>query len=195
MEGMEKELSPVESLKMISEVIGKTKENIRLHSFLFLLWGWLIAIASLLFFFLRSYTHFKPYFLPFPILVTAGIVLTLNYYRRSAAYETYLSYYLKKLWLVLGVSFILVVFINVTHGALPFTYTILIAGIGTLASGLVLRFTPLVVGGVLFLLFSVATTFVSESYSPLLSGLAVIAGYLIPGYLLKYSKPSASDVQ
>src|ERR1700722_3687333 len=156
MEAMENELSPVESLKMISEVIGKTKENIRLHSFPFLLWGWLIAIASLLFFVLRSYTHFKLYFLPFPILVIAGIGLTINYYRQSAAYETYLSYYLKKLWLVLGVSFILVVFINVTHGALPFTYTILIAGIGTLASGLVLRFTPLVVGGVLFLLFSVA---------------------------------------
>jgi hypothetical protein len=50
MEAMEKELSPAESLKMISEVIGKTKENIRLHSFPFLLWGWLIAIASLLFF-------------------------------------------------------------------------------------------------------------------------------------------------
>ena len=176
MEAIENELSPVESLKMISEIIGKTKENIRLHSFPFLLWGWLIAIASLLFFSLRSYTHFKPYFLPFPILVIVGIVLTVNYYRRFAAYETYLSYYLKKLWLVLGASFILVVFINVTHGTLPFTYTILIAGIGTLASGLVLRFTPLIVGGVLFLLFSVATTFAPDSYSPLLSGLAVIAG-------------------
>lgn len=195
MEAMENELNPAESLKMISAVIGKTKENIRLHSFPFLLWGWLIAIASLLFFVLRSYTHFKPYFLPFPILVIAGIALTINYYRRSAAYETYLSDYLKKLWLVLGVSFILVVFINVTHGALPFTYTILIAGIGTLASGLVLRFTPLVVGGVLFLLFSVATAFVPDRYAPLLSGLAVIAGYLIPGYLLKYSKPSEIDVQ
>ena len=160
-----------------------------------MLWGWLIAIASLLFFFLRSYTHFKLYFLPFPVLAIAGIVLTVNFYSRFAAYETYLSYYLKKLWLVLGVSFILVVFINVTHGALPFTYTILIAGIGTLASGLVLRFTPLVVGGILFLLFSVATTYVPDNYSPLLSGLAVIAGYLIPGYLLKYSKPSKSDVQ
>jgi hypothetical protein len=195
MEAMENELSPVESLKIISEVIGKTKENIRLHSFPFLLWGWLIAIASLLFFFLRSYTHFKAYFLPFPILVISGIVLTVKYYRKFAAYETYLGFYLKKLWLVLGVSFILVVFINVTHGALPFTYTILIAGIGTLVSGLVLRFTPLVIGGVIFLLFSVATTFVSDSYSPLLSGLAVIAGYLVPGYLLKYSKPSEKDVQ
>ena len=192
---MENEMSPVESLKMISEVIGKTKENIRLHSFPFLLWGWLIAIASLLFFFLRTYTHFQYYFLPFPILAITGIILTVNYYRRSAAYETYLSYYLKKLWLVLGVSFILVVFINVTHGALPFTYTILIAGIGTLVSGLVLRFTPLVVGGVLFLLFSIATTFVSDRYSPLLSGLAMVAGYLIPGYLLKYSKSSETNVQ
>jgi hypothetical protein len=78
MEAIENEVNPAESLKMISKVIGKTKENIRLHSFPFLLWGWLITIASLLFFVLRSYTHFKSYFLPFPILVIAGIGLTIN---------------------------------------------------------------------------------------------------------------------
>jgi hypothetical protein len=53
---------------------------------------------------------------------------------------------------------------------------------------LVLRFRPLVFGGVLFLLFSVASIFTPDVYKPLLQGIAVITGYLIPGYLLKHAK-------
>ena len=189
MEIPEKEMKPAESLQLIADVIGRTKENIKEHGYLFLLWGWLIAIASILFFLLHTYTSFKLYFLPFPVLALTGIGLTIySWSKRSASSETYIGYYLKQLWLALGVSFLVVVFINVSRSALPFTYTILLGGIGTLASGLVLRFRPLVIGGVLFFLLSVASIYVTNAYAPLLQGLAVLAGYLVPGYLLKYSK-------
>jgi uncharacterized membrane protein len=189
MEAIEDKLDPAQSLQMITEVIAKTKENIKEHSFLFLLWGWLMAIASFSFFILRSYTSFTLFFLPFPVLALTGIIISvLHYTAKRHRPETYLGDYLKKLWLVLGISFILVVFINAVETDLPFTYTLLIGGIGTMVSGLVLRFRPLVLGGVLFLLFSVASVFTSDVYKPLLQGIAVIAGYLIPGYLLKYSK-------
>lgn len=188
MESIEKELNPSQSFQMILEVISKTKENIKEHSFFFLLWGWLIAIASFLFFILRTYTSFKFYFLPFPISVITGIIITFYNVEKRYTFETYLSYYLKRLWLVLGISFILVVVINVIKGQLPFTYTLLIGGIGTLVSGLTLRFKPLVIGGVIFLFFSIAGIFVADTYMPLLQGIAVITGYLVPGYLLKYSK-------
>jgi|SRR5580704_439518 hypothetical protein len=189
METQENELTPSEGLQKIAEIIGRTKENIKGQSFCFLLWGWLIAIASFLFFILHSYTSFTLYFLPFPILAICGIIATIYYYKgKWYDSETYLGYYLKILWLVLGLSFILVVFINVMEQYPPFTYTLLIGGIGTLVSGFVLRFKPLIAGGVLFLLFSVASIFVSDSVKPLLQGVAVVAGYLIPGYLLKNSK-------
>jgi hypothetical protein len=189
MEAIEDKLDPAQSLQMITEVIAKTKENIKEHSFLFLLWGWLMAIASFSFFILHSYTSFALFFLPFPVLALTGIIISvLHYTAKRHLPETYLGDYLKKLWLVLGISFILVVFINAVETDPPFTYTLLIGGIGTMVSGLVLRFRPLVLGGVLFLLFSVASVFTSDVYKPLLQGIAVIAGYLIPGYLLKYSK-------
>jgi hypothetical protein len=189
MEAMENALTPSESLQKIAEVIGRTKENIKEQSFCFLLWGWLIAIASFLFFILHSYTSFTLYFLPFPILAICGIIVTIVYYKgKRYSAETYLGHYLKMLWLVLGVSFILVVLINVVEQLPPFTYTLLIGGIGTLVSGLALRFKPLITGGVLFLLFSIASVFVIDSYKPLLQGIAVITGYLVPGYLLKNSK-------
>jgi len=189
MELSENELKPSESLRLIMDVIGRTKENIREHGYLFLLWGWLIAGASILFFLLHAYTSFKLYFLPFPILSLTGIIITLySWSKKSRAAETYIGYYLKQLWLALGISFILVIFINVVEGNLPFTYTLLLGGIGTLVSGLVLRFRPLILGGTTFLAASVASVFITDTYAPLLQGVAVIAGYLIPGYLLKYSK-------
>ena len=185
----ENELDPSRSLQLISEVIAKTREDIKEHSFPFLLWGWLIAIASFSFFLLQVFTSFRFYFLPFPILAGAGIIATFYYYgKRRHISETWLGFYLKNLWLVLGISFLLVVFINVLRDSPPFTYTLLIGGIGTLVSGLVLRFKPLVFGGILFLLLSVTSVFVTDSYKPVLQAAAVIGGYLIPGYLLKYSK-------
>lgn len=189
METTEDKLDPAQSLQMITDVIGRTKENIKTHSFLFLLWGWLIAVASFSFFILHTYTSFKLFFLPFPVLALTGIVISfLHITGKQYESETYIGYYLKSLWLVLGISFILVVFMTVVTTEPPFTYTLLLGGIGTMVSGLVLRFRPLVLGGILFMLFSVASVFTPDTYKPLLQGVAVIAGYLIPGYLLKYSK-------
>jgi len=189
METAENKLDPVQSLHIITEAIAKTKENIKAHGFLFLLWGWLIAIASISFFILQAYTSFRWFFLPFPVLVLIGIILSVRHYAREGHQtETYMGYYLKKMWLVLGISFITVDVMNVIITQPPFTYTLLIGGIGTMVSGLVLRFRPLVVGGVLFLLFAVASVFTPDLYKPLLQGIAVVTGYLIPGYLLKHSK-------
>jgi len=183
-------LSPQESILVITNAIAKTKENIAKNSFSFLLWGWLISIASFAFFILEQYTTFSFYFIPFPILVSLGIIISLLYYskRKSRSTLTYIDHFLGKMWMVLGISFLVVVFMNVSQGHAPFTYTLLIAGIGTLVSGLVLRFKPLTAGGILFLFSALASIYINEQYIVLWHGFAVIGGYLIPGYLLKKSK-------
>src|SRR5258708_8655900 len=189
MEAFEEELDPAQSLQVIEDEIAKRKEYIKEHSFLLLLWGWLIDIASFSFFMIHAYTSFKLFFLPFPVLALTGIIISVLYYTgRSHKPETYIDYYLKKLWLVLGISFILVVLINLAKTIPPFTYTLLICGIGTMVSGLVLNFRTLILGGVLFLVLSFGSLFIPDVYKPLLHGISVVAGYLIPGYLLKNSK-------
>ena len=127
-------------------------------------------------------------FLPFPLLATGGIVTTLVWYTRqkaAAPTETYIGYFFNRLWLVLGISFILVVFISVSRGWPPFLYTLVIAAIGTAVSGLAMKFRPLVLGGLLFFAAAIAGIYLPDVYLPLLTGLAMIGGYLIPGYLLK----------
>lgn len=186
----ERTLLPQESLALIADAIRKTKENFRENSRFFLLWGWLIAAASLGFFLLRQYTETRFFFLPFPVMSVAGIVTTVVWYTRSRAKaptETYLGYFFNRLWLVLRVSFILVVFVSVSRGWTPFLYTMVIGGIGTLVTGLAMRFRPLVWGGALFFVAVVVGVYLPTSGLPLLNGLAMIGGYLIPGYLLKAS--------
>ncbi|HEY1871950.1 MAG TPA: hypothetical protein VGG71_12885 [Chitinophagaceae bacterium] len=190
MELSERMLSPEESLKIIADAISSTKENIRENSFCFLLWGWLLALASFLFYIIHKYTGFQYYFVVFPAFALIGIVVTLYWYaqRKKSNTISYLSYFLSRLWLVLGICFITVVFINVYQGNLPFTYTLLIAGVGTTVTGLVLKFMPLVAGGVLLLISATASIFVPDDYKVILHGVSIILGYLVPGYLLRNHK-------
>ena len=186
----EKSLSPQESLELIADAISRTKDNIRENSFGFLLWGWLIAGASFAYFVLRQYTETRLYFIPFPILAAVGIIATVLFFKgkNSAGTLSYITYFINKMWIVLGVSFIIVVFINITQGKMPFTYTLTIAGTGTLVSGWVMKFKPLIFGGGLLLVSAIASIYIADEFKPLLHGVAIMAGYLIPGYLLKNSK-------
>ena len=188
MQAEERTLLPQESLALIADAIRKTKDNFRENSRYFLLWGWLIATASVAFYVLRQYTGTRFFFLPFPILVIAGIVTSLIWYRQmktEASTETYFSYFFNRMWLVLGLSFMLVVFVSLSRGWTPFLYTLVVAGIGTLVSGLLMKFRPLIFGGVIFFAAAVAGVYLPNSGLPLLNGIAMVGGYLIPGYLLK----------
>lgn len=189
MSAVENEMHPLQSLKLISDVILQTKDELKNYGFLYLVWGWIIAVASLAFFVLHTFTATSLFFLPFPLLVGAGVLITVLYYRSAQkTAETYLAGYLKNLWFVLGICFVLTVFISLTQKIQPFTFTLLIGGVGTLVSGLNLRFKPLMAGGILFFIFAVISVFLDEMYRPLIHGIAVMLGYLVPGYLLKYSK-------
>lgn len=182
-------LEPEEGLQLIADVISRTREDMKGYSFLYLVWGWIISLASLLFFVLHTYTTSPLYFLPFPVLVSVGIVITVaRHAAQRRATQTYIAFFLKNLWIVLGIGFIATIFVSLSLRSQPFSYTLLIGGIGTLVSGLSLRFRPLVAGGLLFFAFALASVFVSPDYRALLQAVAVIAGYLVPGYLLKHAK-------
>jgi hypothetical protein len=127
--------------------------------------------------------------MPFPVLAIAGVIITIVYYRKRITNSTvsYLSNFLYKMWFVLGLSFFVVVFISVSQNHLPFTYTLVIAAVGTLASGLIMKFNPLIIGGTIFFVAAIANVYVADDYKVLLHGVSIIFGYLIPGYLLKAS--------
>ena len=184
-------LDPRESLEVISQAINQTKENIRAQSAYYLIWGWLVAIAAFTSFIIQNYTEFTKHYYTWHIMVPIGYAITYIYASRThkkKSYATHLDIFLRNLWMVLGVTFIVGAFISVVSRNDPTTLMLLIAGAGTLISGLSMKFRALIIGGIAFFLFSIGSLLVDSSLLGLLNTFAMIVGYLVPAYILKNTK-------
>ena len=67
---------------------------------------------------------------------------------------------------------------------------VLLYGIGTFATGRIIKFTPLIIGGALCFVLAVVSAYQSFSNQLIIIALAILVSYIIPGHLLynKYQK-------
>ena len=182
----EKNLTTEESLKIITQMIVTAKGNIKGSSFHFLLWGWVVAIGNLGHFVLLQYTDIdKPYSI-WLITIPAWIVSMLYGYRQSkdARVKTYSDNLILWIWLSFTFSAVIIIFSGKFGSTIPILM-LLLAGMSTFMTGLILKFKPLIIGGSSFWIFAVVSFIVGPLYSLPISALAVIVGYLIPGYKLR----------
>ena len=70
----------------------------------------------------------------------------------------------------------------------PLVFLSLVVGIGTVVSGVVLKFKPLILGGIVLIGFPFYSVLVSESVLLLLYATVIMISYLVPGYALKRSR-------
>src|SRR5690606_26095099 len=63
-------------------------------------------------------------------------------------------------------------------------------GIPTFLSGIILHFRPLIIGGIACWVLSVVASFITSAYQLLFLSMAVLVAWIIPGYMLraKYKK-------
>jgi hypothetical protein len=92
------------------------------------------------------------------------------------------------LWIGFGISVFTLVFFGYTIQYNLNPVILLMSALPTLVSGVIIKFKPLVVGGIMFWVFGIVCFLVSIEYQTLVGAAAVIVGYLIPGYLLKTQK-------
>jgi hypothetical protein len=187
---MDTNLTEQQSIRIIQEMIATSKNNLKDNSFFYLLWGWLVLSASLTHFILIQ-VHWEYAFLPWPVLMmTGGIISVVAGYRLGK--KARVVSHVDKMIIYLWYAFMAVVLIIIAMALMDkilwvTTYPVIISlyGLGTFVSGGVLRFRPLIIGGIACWVISVIAFFVPSSYVLLLTGLSVIIAYLIPGYLLK----------
>ena len=182
-------LSPEKQLQLIQSTIAQAKENLRKHSFPFLFWGWLVSLSALINFLLLSYSSFgEKSYLIWPVSMVIGAIYIVLYYRKAEKTErhlTHLEYFLSRLWMVLGAILLLFSFCITFIDLSPWFFFPFIAGLGTVISGVVLKFTPLSLGGILLLAFPFYSVNVGKETLLLLYAMVIIVAYLVPGYLLK----------
>ena len=192
-------LTPEESFAIINKAISNFKMNYKENGKSFLLWGWMLTLASLSHFVILRILHSTEAFelegfFSLGIWIVFGLIAFIiqlimdRKMNRDKKVYSYLDIYLKKIGYITAASFSIAIFICIKQGILPPPIMLLVGGIITSIAGVLLKFKPLIIGGIAFFLFSIASTFVSNEYILLIVCAAIICGYLMPGYFLKSAK-------
>ena len=187
MENNEKMMTGEESLKIITEMINRTKVNIRQGSFHLLFWGWLITVCSLSEWVITNLTHYAhPYYVW--ILVIPGAFVSMIYGAvtgRKAKVHTYAD--VLYMWTWIGFLFAAIVLFIVQSDRMEniTPYILLLAGFPTFLSGFIVKFKPLIAGGICFWVIAILVHFAGPSLALLGTPVAMLTGYLVPGYMLR----------
>jgi hypothetical protein len=189
---MEENFSPQQSVQLIQSMIEKTKTNIGENRFYFLMWGWLIFGAVLLQFFLKVVVNYEYHYIVWLVTII-GMILTIMRGKsdaRKQAHRTYIGDSMGYLWMGIGIGFfVMSVIISISIGWLKaWPLFIMFYGMGTFISGKLIKFQPLVVGGVICWLLAPVAAFLHYDYQLLLGALAILISYIIPGYLINTEK-------
>jgi len=179
--------TPTESLEIIRRMIEGSKARLNENGFIYLFWGWLILFCALAQFALfqaelYAYNYF-PYFLLIPAGIYTGIVESRKH-RNSA--DSYLNRVMAVLWVPLAFNLGIVGFFTWPLLELsPTPFILIFLAIGATVSGGLLRFNPLIWGGILCNLIGLAGLMTPNLYHPLLLAAGIVFAELVPGYMLR----------
>jgi len=188
METNEKELKPEESLQIIEKMINRTKGNLHDNSFYFLLWGWIVLIGNIGQIILsRIPTINKPYLIW--LIIIPGIIANFVYGMRQGkknCVRTHLDRvnFLNWISFLVGYAIILVFMSKFNYKIEPIIF--LLAGNATFLTGIIIKFKPLIWGGIVFWLGVIGLFLLPTNLVVFVSPIIIILGYLVPGYLLKF---------
>jgi len=187
MKNEEKLMTGEDSLRVITEMINKTRVSVAQASFHLLLWGWLIFACSLSEFVLWKYAGWaNSWYVWFAVI--AGVFVSLAYGFVKGKRERIFTYGTKiYIWTWIAFFLASVVFFivfPVKTGNVG-KYMLLIAAIPLLISGVILNFWPMMWGAVAFWILAILAHFGGETVSGLAMPAAMVIGYLVPGYLLR----------
>lgn len=182
-------MTETESLQLITSMINKAKNRFSETGLLYLLWGWLILICCVVQF---VSIHYFNYPRAYYIWYSTWLLLIYQFFylrkrKRNRKVKVYTSEIIGFVWLVFIITYALLVFILIYIKAFTgINPSILVTyGMPTFLSGIILKFKPLIIGGICCWLLAIASPFADYDYQFLLMAFAVIAAWIIPGYLLK----------
>jgi hypothetical protein len=183
-------LSAQQSLDLITTMIRQAQGKVSGNSFYFLLWGWCIAFAN---FGMYSLIRFTDYPYPYAVwLITIPAwIFTMIYsvrHRNSGGTQSHLDRIYMWLWIGMGISVFPVCAFGHVIGWNINPVILLMAAMPTFVSGTIIRFKPLLIGGICFWIGGAVCFMVSPVDQYLVGGIVIMLGYLVPGYLLRKIK-------
>lgn len=175
-----------QSLDIITSMIAEARGNVQRSSIYFIMWGLVVAAANLGMAILMLLDYRHPYVV---WLVTIPAWIATFLISRRHAREATSSSHLDRINMFLWYSYGVVVLTLVAFGfKINFQLNpviLLMSACPVLVSGIVTRYRPLIIGGVLFWLFGIICFLVSGPWQYLVGAIAVTCGHLIPGLMLR----------
>ena len=188
----EKIMNSEESILLIQRMINTAKEELEDSSFYYLLWGWLVFIACVIHFILIRIS-FQMDSLGWMVLMPLGAIISSIYgYRQGKrqSVQSYITDIMKYVLIAFMVSLFMVLLFMNELGLATYPMVMLIYGIWLFISGGALKFSPLIIGGILNWALAIVAMFFVFEIQLIILAIAVLLGYIIPGHLLrlKYRK-------
>lgn len=185
---MEPNLTPEQSLKLIDDMIRQANRSFHRISFYFLLWG-VVLIGAMLSEYLAAQAGHSLHGRSWGAAgLIGGLVSAVHGSRQGKKEQAGTAMDRVMLWLWVSFMVTLVVTIigyGVAGGGTPAGSILVLTGLPTFVSGQLMKFRPLIFGGLLFWVLGAASYFVAPSLITWLYIAAMLFGYVIPGYLLK----------
>jgi hypothetical protein len=194
------DFSPQQSLAVIQSMIETARNRFSENGHLYLLWGWVVFICSIAQFVLMNYVGYEYHYMVW-MLTWAAFIYQFIYLARQKKKEkvkTYADRLISYVWISFVVMMFLFAFmfgreLGEDYYKMMSPGFLALYGMPTFLSGIVLRFRPLVIGGLCCWGLSIAGAYVPYEFQLLLLSAAMIAAWIVPGYLLriKYKKENA----
>lgn len=183
-------MDPAASLDLIQKMIGTARNDHRESGSGWLFWGWLLfgaSVASVVVMQLGKGGYLSWIWtgmLVAGLLVYFGTALLRPKKEKVKTYVSDLLHQLGTGFFVSLLSMVAASFIIESH--LGFGYYYILYAFWMFIQGIALRFRPLVIGAVVNWAAAIAIFLIADFYyTMVISAVAVLVGYLIPGYLLR----------
>jgi MFS family permease len=197
----EKQMTQSESLELISAMINRVKNRFSENGFQYLLWGWAVLICCLIqFVAIKIFKNENGYRIWLALwLVVFYQVYYVRKNKKKRTVRTYTDGLIGFIWLSFFIVVILTLFICVESDTPLIIDRILLAlyGMPIFLMGGLIKFRPLIIGATCCWILAAISPFVEKDFNILLVAIAIIAAWIIPGYMLsrRYKKMQNNELE
>ncbi|TXC76925.1 hypothetical protein [Luteibaculum oceani] len=186
--------SELNQIHMITSMIAEARKSFSKTSIYFLIWGIVMAVAGLVEFWLTQEQYASP-FIAWPVAGAIGGIWAGVVGRKQGMQQTHFTLYdraIMAIWSSYTVTLVLIIIASVLQKQNPGLWIMFLTGLPTLASGLLIKFRPLIYGGIVFWVAGLIALFIPSNYLPLTFAISLFFGYIIPGLMLKRAEENGS---
>ena len=190
-----KNLNEKESLELISQMIRNSRLKLKDGNGIpFLIWGYTTFFVSLLVFFLLNATgdyHYYWFWFLIPVIGSIAMFISRKSIKKHA--RNFIDRVISNIWIVTGIAAFLISLCTFFSRIPVLFIMILLMGMGTALTGLVIKFRPLIISGFIGMGSCIIPFIIKGNEQIIVFGVIYLAMMVIPGHILNY-KGKRKDV-